>query len=193
MLETNSRRLGDRGAAGDRHGAAQALAHLGDCRRGALVGGVDAALVVGEGAGEDRQLVAQVVEDDHRVGDHQRHVGQPERVGVGLAERLDGAHQVVAEEADGAAGEGRQALDRRRPVLAQARGDGGVGIGRRLAAARRARRRRPPPRSTPRACRRSSAAAPAAAGRRTSSGRPGPARPTRAGSTAPPRARRRAA
>ena len=50
------------------------------------------------------------------VGDHQRHVGQPERVGVGLAERLDRADQVVAEEADGAAGERRQALDRGGPV-----------------------------------------------------------------------------
>ena len=100
--------------------------------RGALVGGVDAALVVGEGAGEDRQLVAQVVEDEHRVGDHQRHVGQAERVGVGLAERLDRAHQVVAEEADGAAGEGRQVLDRGRLEGAEARGDGAVGVGRRL-------------------------------------------------------------
>ena len=62
--------------------------------------------------------MAQVVEDQHRVGHHQRHVGQPERVGVRLAERLDRPHQVVAEEADGAAGERRQALDRRRPVLA---------------------------------------------------------------------------
>ena len=61
--------------------------------------------------------MAQVVEDEHHVGDHQRHVGQAERVGVGLAERLDRAHQVVAEEADGAAGERRQALDRRRLEL----------------------------------------------------------------------------
>ena len=136
MLETNSRRLGDRGAARDRHGAAQALAHLGDRRGGALVGGVDPAVLLGEGAGEDRQLVPQVVEDDHRVGHHQRHVGKPERVGVGLAERLHRAHQVVAEEADGAAGERRQALDRGRPELGQAGGDGAVGVGRRLAAAR---------------------------------------------------------
>ena len=56
--------------------------------------------------------MAQVVEDEQQVGDHQRHVGQAERVGVGLAERLDRAHQVVAEEADRAAGERRQALDR---------------------------------------------------------------------------------
>ena len=60
----------------------------------------------------------EVVEDDEHVGEHQRHVGQPERVGVGLAERLDGAHEVVAEEADRAAGERRQVGQRR---LARAR------------------------------------------------------------------------
>ena len=54
------------GRSGDGHRPAQALAHLGDRRRGALVGGVDPALVVGEGAGQDRQLVAQVVEDEQQ-------------------------------------------------------------------------------------------------------------------------------
>ena len=86
--------------------------------------------------------MAQVVEDEHHVGDHQRHVGQPERVGVGLAERLDRAHQVVAEEADRAAGEGRQALDRRQPVAVQVLGDGRVGIGRLVRASARRRRGR---------------------------------------------------
>ena len=103
----------------DRHRAAQAAADVGDRRRGPLVGGVDLAVLLGEGAGEDRQLVAEVVEDEQHVGDHQRHVGQPERVGIRLAERLDRADQVVAEEADGAAGEGRQALDRGGPVAAR--------------------------------------------------------------------------
>ena len=76
--------------------------------------------------------MAQVVEDEQHVGDHQRHVGQPERVGVGLAERLDRAHQVVAEEADRAAGERRQVLDRGEPEAGEALGDRGVGV-RRLA------------------------------------------------------------
>ena len=76
------------------------------------------------------------------VGDHQRHVGQAERVGVRLAERLDRADQVVAEEADGAAGERRQALDRRRPVAARRARDGGVGVGRGLAVGSAPRSRR---------------------------------------------------
>ncbi len=122
------RRLARRRAIGGRDGAAQPLADVGDRRRGALVGGVDVAVILGEGAGEDRQLVPQVVEDEHHVGDHQRHVGQPERVRVGLAERLDRADQVVAEEADRAAGERRQPLDRRRPVAGEVLGDGRIGV-----------------------------------------------------------------
>ncbi len=74
--------------------------------------------------------MAQVVEDEQDVGDHQRHVGQAERIGVGLAQRLDRADQVVAEEADGAAGERRQALDRGEPVGGKPLGDSGVGVGR---------------------------------------------------------------
>ncbi len=142
QVRLEARRLGDARRRRHGHGAAQALAHLGDCRRRLLVGRVDAALGVGEGAGEQGQLVPQVVEDDHRVGDHQRHVGQPERVGVGLPERLHRADQVVAEEADGAAGERRQPLDRRRLAGGEARGDGGVGIGGRLAGDRRLAGRR---------------------------------------------------
>ena len=55
--------------------------------------------------------------DDEHVGEHQRHVGQAELVGVGLAERLDRAHAVVAEEADRAAGERRAVGERRLAVL----------------------------------------------------------------------------
>ena len=64
MLEAKRGGSAIAGALGRGDGRAEALAHLGDRRHGALVGGVDAALVVGEGAGHDRQLVAQVVEDD---------------------------------------------------------------------------------------------------------------------------------
>ena len=68
-----------------------------------------------------------MVEGDDHVGEHQRHVRQPEHVRVGLGQALDGAHAVEAEEADGAAGERRQAGDRRLAVL----GDG-LGAGERV-------------------------------------------------------------
>ena len=54
-----------------------------------------------------------MIEHDQRVGEHQRHVGQPERVGSGLAQGLDGAYEVIAEEAHGAARERRRIEDRR--------------------------------------------------------------------------------
>ena len=47
---------------------------------------------------EDRDSCAEVVERDEHVGQHQRQVGQADRVGVRLAERLDRAHEVVAEQ-----------------------------------------------------------------------------------------------
>ena len=86
--------------------------------------------------------MAQVVEDEQHVGDHQRHVGQAERVGVGLAERLDCADQVIAEEADRAAGERRQVLDRREPEAARCSATAAYGSG-----ASAASRRRPASRS----------------------------------------------
>ena len=58
----------------------------------------------------------EVVEGHEHVGDHQRHVGDPEGVRTGLWKRLDCAHEVVAEEADGAAGERRSIGDRRLAV-----------------------------------------------------------------------------
>ena len=66
--------------------------------------------------------MAQVVEREDDVGQHQRHVREPDRVRVGLGQPLDGAHAVVAEEADRAARERRQAVHRR---LAVARHLGG--------------------------------------------------------------------
>ena len=68
-------------------------------------------VVVEVGVGEDRDRVAQVVEGDDHVGEHQRHVRQAEHVRIRLWQALDGAHAVEAEEADGAAGERRQAGD----------------------------------------------------------------------------------
>ena len=112
-----------------RHRLPQPLADLADRLDRAGVGRLDAA-VLDEGVGDQRHLVALVVEGDQHVGDHQRHVGQADRVGVGLAERLDGAHQVVAEEADRAAGERRQLVGLGDLVAAEVLGGGAVGIGR---------------------------------------------------------------
>ena len=54
---------------------------------------------------DDRDRALEVVERDHRVGQHQRQIGEPELIRVGLAERFDGTHEVVGEHADGAAAE----------------------------------------------------------------------------------------
>ncbi len=50
---------------------------------------------------------------------HQRQVGDADRIGVRLAERLDRAHQVVGEHPHRAAGERRQIGQRRRPEPAE--------------------------------------------------------------------------
>ena len=110
-------------------GSFEPLADIGDRRRRALVGGLDAA-VLDEGVGDHRDLVLLVIEGDQHVGDHQRHVGEADRVGVGRAQRgLDRAHQVVAEEADRAAGERRQLLGLGDLVAAEVLGDRAVGVG----------------------------------------------------------------
>ena len=71
----------------------------------------------------------EVVEDHQRIGEHQRHVGQAERVWVGLAQRLDRAHEVIAEEADGSAREGRSVAHRGLAEASDARRRERVGIG----------------------------------------------------------------
>ena len=101
-----------RGAAQPRQRAGEPLADLRDHAERALVARLDA-LLLDVGVGEDRDRVLEVVEGDERVGQHQREVGQPDRVLVRRAERLDRAHAVVAEEADRAARERRQAGQRR--------------------------------------------------------------------------------
>ena len=80
-----------------------------------------------------------MVEGEHQLADHQRQVGQAERVGVRLAERLDRAHEVVAEEADRAAGERRQLLRLGDREPAEDLGGRAVRVG--DGAARRPRRR----------------------------------------------------
>ena len=112
------------------HGPGQALAHLGDGGRRRGVGLVHGA--VHEHVGQDRGLVAQVVEGHHHVADHQRHVRHVQRVGVGLPHRrLGEAHQVVAEQAHGTAGERRQALQRRGAVALQLQRHDRVRVGER--------------------------------------------------------------
>ena len=109
-LELRLRRAG-RGVSSGGSGPASRVRTCADRLDRPRVGGVDAGLVVEVGVGQDRDRVAQVVEGDDHVGEHQRHVRQPEHVRVGLGQALDGAHAVEAEEADGAAGERRQAGD----------------------------------------------------------------------------------
>ena len=72
-------------------------------------------VLVDVGVGEDRDRVPEVVEGDDHVGEHQRHVGQADRVRVRAGQPLDGAHAVVAEEADRAAGERDRLVGRRLP------------------------------------------------------------------------------
>ena len=110
------------------HGRGQPPAHLRDRGRRRGVGGVHGA--VHEHVGQDRGLVAQVVEGHHHVADHQRHVRHVQRVRVRLPHRrLGEAHQVVAEQAHGAAGERRQALQRGGAVALQLQRHDRVGVG----------------------------------------------------------------
>ena len=110
-----------------RHRLAEPLAHLADRLHGARVCVLDPA-VLDEGVGDQRHLVALVIEGDEQVADHQRHVGQADRVGVRLVQGLDRADEVVAEEAHGAPGERRQLIRLRDLEAAQVVGDGRVRI-----------------------------------------------------------------
>jgi hypothetical protein len=101
-------------------------AHLGDRVERPRVGGVE--VVVGVHVGDHGDRVLEVIERDQRVGQHQRQVGRADRVRVRLAQRLDGADQVVGEQTDGAPGEGRQVGQRRRPEPAEFRRRQGIGI-----------------------------------------------------------------
>jgi hypothetical protein len=82
-------------------------------RLGALVGAGHAGL----GVHHQRQLAGEVVDDGDLLGEQQQDVGRAELVGfLRLGQlRLDVAHRVVAEAADQAAAEARQAGARRQP------------------------------------------------------------------------------
>ena len=106
----------------------QQLACALDQADASLVVALDLVRAVDERVHHDRHLVAEVVEHDERVGNHQRHVGSADVVRVGLGQPLDRARQVVAEQPDGAAGERRQPVDRRDAVPGQIRRDRSVRI-----------------------------------------------------------------
>ena len=67
------------------HGPGQPLAHVGDRLRGVAVRRLH--VVTRHDVRQDRDLVAQVVEGDQHVGDHQREVGHAGVVGVGARRR----------------------------------------------------------------------------------------------------------
>ncbi len=98
----------DRGRTRNR--TAQTTAHLGDGVHSLPVGGLEVVLHVGVCQHRDRAL--EVVEDDQRVAKHQGQIGQAERIGVGLPQRLDGPHEVIGEHAHRPAGERREARER---------------------------------------------------------------------------------
>ena len=95
--------------------AVERTTDLGDARSGVRIPTLDRGVRVLHprvhlNVREDRDGVLEMVEHHQHVGEHQRHVRQTHGIGCGLArsprrraERLDRAHQVVAEEAHGAA------------------------------------------------------------------------------------------
>ena len=89
-------------------GRGQLGAHVGDAFHGACVGAVDVT-PVDEGVGDDRDGVLEVVEDEHRVGQQERHLGEAEVVRRRVRQRLQAPHEVVAEVADEAARNGGRA------------------------------------------------------------------------------------
>ena len=89
-------------------GPAQPLTQARERADRTRVSGVQIGVLVGEGVGHQGELVAHVIEGHQHVAHHQSHVGEADGVGIRLAQRLDRADQVVAEDADGPAGERRQ-------------------------------------------------------------------------------------
>ena len=110
----------------------QARLDVGDARHGLPVGLVDARAgrraVVAHGVGDDRDGVLQVVEDEHRVGQQEGHLGQAQVVGRRVGQALEVADEVVGEVAHEGAGERGQLAGRRRVRLGDQRGGGGEGV-----------------------------------------------------------------
>ncbi len=106
-LLADGRRLDGVGDGGE--GVGQALHQLVDAPAGLAVGGLD--IAVEAAVGDDLDGVLEVVEDEDGVGEHEQGLGEGLRVGVGDGDaRLEVAGDLVGEEADGAAGEAREAV-----------------------------------------------------------------------------------
>ena len=99
------------GLAGAGYRPSQLPADLADRLERLPIGRVE--ILVGVDVGEHRHRVLEMIEHDQRVGQHQRQVGNADRVWVWLAELFDGAHEVVGEHPNRAAGEWRQVGQRR--------------------------------------------------------------------------------
>jgi hypothetical protein len=104
----------------------EAPAHLGDRVPGARIR--DLEILVCIDVREHGQRVLEVVENDQRVGEHQREVGDADRVRVGVAERLHRAHEVVGEHTHRATREGGQIGERCGPESPQCVGSERVRI-----------------------------------------------------------------
>ena len=81
---------------GVRHGAVERLAQLGDRLCGVRIATIDRRVrVLHPGVHldvhKDRDGVLEVVEDHEHIGEHQRHVRQPNRVGLGPTRAARGA------------------------------------------------------------------------------------------------------
>ena len=139
------RRAADRAGAAAARAARSALDDRVDARAGVVVGALGVARAASTyGVGDHLHRLAQVVEDDERVGDDeaQRRAGRGRRA-CARRQALERAHAVVAEPADRAAEEARQ--PRRAPAGRSSRSDSPSARGRigRRAAPRRAAA--PPP------------------------------------------------
>lgn len=105
------RELGGReGGRGVLHGAAQVLLHGVEPGDGVRVRLVDSGgqVVVVDRVGDQQDAAVPVVEDGEVGGEQHRQLGELQVVAAALTDLLQPAHDVVAEVADHAAGEGRQ-------------------------------------------------------------------------------------
>ncbi len=111
-----------------RHRPAQRAACFVDQRQGSVVGRVDRCQLIGERIGDDTDLMLEMVEGEHQLANHERQVGEADRVRVGRAQRFNRAHEVIAEESDGAARKRRQGLGAGHRVARQALGNRAVWV-----------------------------------------------------------------
>ena len=107
------RRVVDGDAAGAfekrRHGGTlEALDYLVDLNPRVLIRHLGRGEFFDRHVGDNFERLADVVEAQHRVGEHQVEIGRAEIVDGGLGNLLEASHDVVGEKADRAAEEARQ-------------------------------------------------------------------------------------